>query len=50
MEDDEDNLNIIGNFGLTKTKAFSSYNFAKQMSTNKIFAYRLNRISNNGLY
>ena len=36
MEEAEDNLNIIGNFGLTKTKAFSSYNFAKQISESEL--------------
>ena len=40
IEEAEENLNIKGDFGLTTTKAFSSYNYAKQMSTNKIFAYR----------
>ena len=40
MEDEEENLNIVGNFELTDKKAFSSYNYAKQMRTNKIFAYR----------
>ena len=40
IEEAEENLNIKGDFGLTTTKAFSSYNYAKQMSTNKIFAFR----------
>ena len=36
----EEKLEIIGNFGLSEEKSFSSYKYAKQMRTNKIYAYR----------
>ena len=36
----EEKLNIIGNFCLSEEKAFSSYIYAKQTRTNKIYAYR----------
>ena len=36
----EEKLEIIGNFGLSEEKAFSSYKYANQMRTNKIYAYR----------
>ena len=40
MEKAEEKLNIIGNFGLSEEKSFSSYKYAKQMRKNKIYAYR----------
>ena len=36
----EEKLEIIGNFGLSEEKSFSSFKYAKQMRTNKIYAYR----------
>ena len=36
----EEKLEIVGNFGLSEEKSFSSYKYAKQMRTNKIYAYR----------
>ena len=36
----EEKLEIVGNFGLSEEKSFSSFKYAKQMRTNKIYAYR----------